>query len=72
MIFLQIDLGGEVERYWHTACPYFCQPGDSTEGKVVIYGGAQRDPSVDRIQFIGMRGLTILSFGMIKITTILS
>ena len=53
-----------MERYWHVACPNFCRPGKSTEVQVVVYGGARKDPSVAQTQFIGMGGLTVLSFGM--------
>ena len=58
-----MDLG-EVGRYWHVVCPYFCEPGKSTETQVVVYGGAKHDPSVEEVQFCNLRDLMILSFGM--------
>ena len=54
-----------MQRYWHVACSYFCHSKKSTGPKlaqVVIYGGAKRDPSVAKTQFIGMGDLMILSF----------
>jgi hypothetical protein len=48
----------EIGRYWHVACPYFC------ENQVVIFGGAKHDPMVEEVQFCGLRDLTILTFGM--------
>ena len=59
-----MDLG-EVGRYWHTACPYFCDSGKSTEGQVVIFGGCKHDDSVEAVQFEALQDLTILTFGMV-------
>lgn len=55
---------GEVGRYWHIACSYFCEPGKTTEGQVVVYGGSKHsDTSAGAVQFSGLRDLMILSFG---------
>ena len=51
-------------RYWHIACAHHPNPGRSTEGRVVIYGGCKQDSQSAAIQFIGLKDLTILSFGM--------
>lgn len=46
------------------ACPYFCGPGQ-TEGQVVIYGGSKKHISADGgVEFVGIRDLTVLSFGI--------
>lgn len=43
------------------ACPYFCGP----EGQVVIYGGSKKHISADGgVEFVGIRDLTVLSFGI--------
>ena len=71
LLFWQVELN-EDGRYWHIACSYFPQPTQSSEGQIIIYGGAKQDKSTEHVSFIGQRGLTILVFGMfILIQTLL-